>query len=103
MLTVQSAAAQATLGTTMKRFLHYPEVQGRFVTRRDLPELAREVREAQGLSPQEAAHAMGVPADVIEKAEAWPYRALFKFRRRLLERYTGYTLDGPYYRLRPKE
>ena len=65
-----------------------------------LGELARAVRQArvqQGLSPEQVAHSLGTSLKAVRHAEEQPLRHCFRLRRRMLERLTGYTLDGPYY------
>jgi ribosome-binding protein aMBF1 (putative translation factor) len=75
---------------------------GHYVSTRDLSDAVREARRLNGASMEQAADALGVSADKIDQAESQPYRALFKLRRKMLERFAGYTLDGPYYRIKRK-
>jgi ribosome-binding protein aMBF1 (putative translation factor) len=73
--------------------------EGTFLRANDLPEAARAVREAAGLSSAEAGHEVGVePADV-ERAERRSYTGV-NLRKQLVESLGGCTLDGPYYRIR---
>lgn len=75
---------------------------GQLIKRTDIPLLVKEMREQKGLSTAHIARDLGVPEPSITQAEAQPHRALFKLRKRILERFTGYTLDGPFYRVRRK-
>ena len=74
-------------------------VEGQVVSRRDILEIVKQARKQHGLSPEEVAHALGVPALMVEQAENQPLRGRFRLRRKMLEQLTGYTLEGPYYRL----
>lgn len=76
--------------------------EGSYVPVRDLPETARVAREKLGLSHEEAAAVLETSPVMLEKAESQTYRHLFKLRRRILEELTGYTLEGPFYRIKKK-
>lgn len=75
---------------------------GQYVRLSELPHMAQRARQASGLSYQQAAQDLGTSEVQVEKAESQPYRSLFKLRRRMLERFTGYTLEGPFYRVKRK-
>ena len=85
--------------------MHYEEhpfEDGQLIKRTDIPLLVKELREQHGLSTEHVARDLGVPEPSVAQAEGQPHRALFKLRKRILERFTGYTLDGPFYRVRRK-
>ena len=78
-------------------------VEGQVVSLRDILEIVKQARERHGLSPEEVARDLGVPALMIKQAENQPLRGRFRLRRKMLEQLTGYTLEGPYYRLARKQ
>ena len=85
--------------------MHYEErsfEEGQLIKRTDIPLLVKEIREQTGLSTAHIARDLGVPEPSVTQAEEQPHRALFKLRKRILEQFTGYTLDGPFYRVRRK-
>ena len=73
--------------------------EGPFVRASALPDAVRHLREERGLSRRDAAEAVGASAEEVAGAEH-RLTAAFRLRKRLVEALTGYTLDGPYYRLR---
>ena len=70
------------------------------VTAETLAALAKQAREKAGKTRQQAADDMGVAWASIFQAEEEPERSLFALRCRMLERYAGFTAEGPLYRLR---
>lgn len=75
---------------------------GRLIKASDLSEVVKEVREQEGLSHRELADALRITEPAVHEAEKQSQRARFRLRKRIIERYTGFTLDGPYYRLKRK-
>jgi DNA-binding XRE family transcriptional regulator len=69
------------------------------VTADQLAGLAKQAREQAGRTRQEAANDFGVSWASVFQAEEEPQRSLMELRRRMLERYAGYALEGPLYRL----
>ena len=78
-------------------------VEGQVVSLHDILEIVKQARKRRGLSPEDVARDLGVPARMVEQAENQPLRGRFRLRRRMLEQLTGYTLKGPYYRLARKQ
>lgn len=76
--------------------------EGQVVSLRDILEIVKQARKRRGLSLEEVARDLDVPARMIEEAENQPLRGRFRLRRKMLEQLTGYTLKGPYYRLARK-
>lgn len=76
---------------------------GQLVSPYELPELLAAVREQRGLSAEQLASDAGVTPETVEEAESQPYRCRLRLRKRLLEQLTGYTLDGPFYRLTKRD
>ena len=74
-------------------------VEGQVVSLQDILELVKQAREQHGLSAEEVARDLGVPALLVEQAENQPLRGRFRLRRKMLEQLTGYTLKGPYYQI----
>ncbi len=77
--------------------------EGDYISLRDIARIVRRARSEQGLSENQAAQALGVHVHSVKQAEGQPHRDLLRLRRRILERFTGYTLDGPYYQIRRKD
>lgn len=75
---------------------------GQLVTLRELPDLLRAARQQRGLSSEQLAGRTGLPPQVVLEAES-TYRNRLRLRKRLLEWLTGYTLEGPYYRLTKRD
>ncbi len=71
--------------------------EGRLVSHRELAQVVQQAREQQGLSPEQVASTLGISPKAVRHAEEQPLRHCFRLRRKMLERLTGYTLDGPYY------
>ncbi|MEM8601326.1 MAG: helix-turn-helix transcriptional regulator [Bacteroidota bacterium] len=68
---------------------------------RELGTELRRLRKREGLSIEEAADRVGLDVSEVERAETVGLGLLFRLRKRLFKRVGGYTLEGPYYRLRP--
>ena len=66
----------------------------------DLALLAKRARELAGKTRQQAAEEMGVSWASIFQAEEEPKRSLLELRTRIIERYAGYKVEGPVFRLR---
>lgn len=66
---------------------------------RQIAALIEEVRKQQGLTSQQVAEELGISKQHIHQAETQPHRDLLRVRRRLLEYYTGYTIEGPFYQI----
>ena len=76
--------------------------EGELVSLRGVSSAARQARERKGLSQEEAARRLGATMPQLQQAENQPHRSLFNLRKRMLERFTGFTLDGPYYKIKRK-
>lgn len=74
----------------------------RLVAPKDLGDEVRRLRARTGLSADEAAARLGVDVETIERAEGSSFGLMVRVRKHILERLTGYTIDGPYYRIRPR-
>ncbi len=74
--------------------------EGEAVTGEELARLAKQSREQAGKTRQQAADELGVSWPSIFQAEEEPHRSLVELRRRMLERYAGFTVEGPVYRLK---
>lgn len=72
------------------------------LTERHLARLAKKFREQSGKSRAEAARGMGVAQVSIFRAEENPHESLLKLRRRMIEKYSPYKVEGPLFRLRRK-
>lgn len=72
---------------------------GKLITEEQLPGLASEFRERAGKTRAEAARELEVARPTVHQAEENPELSLFKLRRRLIETYSPYRLEGPFYRL----
>ncbi|MEL7363062.1 MAG: helix-turn-helix transcriptional regulator [Bacteroidota bacterium] len=70
-----------------------------YVSTRELPLVIRQLREEQGLTRARLAHDLDVDEGAIAAAEGQSGRDCQRLRRRLLERLTGCTMSGPFYRL----
>lgn len=75
---------------------------GDYITLRDITRIVRRARNESGLSENQAAQELGVKVRSVKQAEGQPHRDMLRLRRRILERFTGFTLDGPYYQIRRK-
>ena len=77
--------------------------EGQVVSLRDILEIVTQARTQHGLSREDVARDLGVSPQMIKQAENQPLRGRFRLRRKMLEQLTGFTLEGPYYRLARKE
>ncbi|WP_412060342.1 hypothetical protein [Rubrivirga sp. IMCC45206] len=66
----------------------------------DLTELAALAIKASGKSKTAAAADLGVSPASVTDATKYPDRNLTDLRTRIIERWGGYAVDGPLYRLR---
>jgi DNA-binding XRE family transcriptional regulator len=66
----------------------------------DLAALAKRLREAAGKTRAQAAREMKVAQTSVFHAEESPEQSLFKLRKRMIERYSSFTLSGPVYFLK---
>lgn len=76
---------------------------GQTVTKADLCQLAKQARTGAGKTQAEAAEDFSVSQPTVAQAENDPDRYLFDLRQRMLERYAGLTVEGPFWRLRKQE
>jgi DNA-binding XRE family transcriptional regulator len=76
--------------------------RSQIVTEAELAGLARQFREQAGKTKNEAAVALRVGRTSVQLAEENPEQSLNKLRIRLIEKYSGFKITGPYYRLEPK-
>lgn len=76
---------------------------GQTVTKADLCKLAKQARTGAGKTQAEAAEDFDVAQPTVAQAENDAERYLFDLRRRMLERYAGFTVDGPFWRLRERD
>lgn len=74
---------------------------GAFVRIWEIAQVVGVARRQQGLSKAEAAHALDIACEQVERAES-RYHHMLRLRKRMLEEFAGYTIDGPYYQLRRK-
>jgi DNA-binding XRE family transcriptional regulator len=65
--------------------------------------LAKKFREAAGKNRAEAARDLEVSRPSVFYAEEAPERKLSLLRKRIIERYSDFTIDGPVYLLRKKQ
>ena len=68
----------------------------------DLGRLAKEFRIAAGKNRSEAARELGVARPSLIQAEDSPERPLVLLRKRIIEKYSRYTVSGPLYVLEKK-
>ena len=69
------------------------------LSEKDLGALAKNLRLAAGESRAQAARALKVSQTSIHHAEESPQLSLFKLRKRLIEKYAGAQLQGPFFAL----
>lgn len=67
-----------------------------------LAALAKKVRSATGKSRAQVARELGVSRPAIFYAEEEPAKSLALLRKRIIETYSDYTVDGPVYLVRKK-
>ena len=75
---------------------------GQKVSAAGLAVLAKQARERAGKTRQQAADEFGVAWQSVFQAEEEPARSLYRLRRRMIERYAGFTVEGPFYELKPR-
>lgn len=73
--------------------------ESRYVTEAQLAELAKQFRSAADKTRAEAARDMGIKQPSIFHAEESPEKTFVKLRRRMIEAYSTYKVEGPFYRL----
>jgi DNA-binding XRE family transcriptional regulator len=72
----------------------------RLHTEAELAKLAKQFREAAGVSKAEAGRMLGVRRGTVHQAEDYPETSLTKFRIKMIEKFGGMKVDGPLFRLR---
>ena len=72
---------------------------GKLVREDELPGLAQEFREQAGKTRAQAARELEVARPTVHQAEENPELSLTKLRRRMVETYSPYRVEGPFYRL----
>jgi len=72
------------------------------INERDLAGLAKKFRIATGKSRAEVARELGVARPSLIHAEDFPEKSFFKLRKRIIEKYSAYTVVGPVYWLERK-
>jgi hypothetical protein len=72
------------------------------VREKELGALAKKFRTAAGKSRADAARDLRVAPSAVFNAEEEPARSLFKLRKRIIEKYSDYKVEGPEYRLKKK-
>ena len=76
------------------------ELRAGYYSAEDLTELADLAVKASGLLNKDVAAEMGVSSPSITNATTKPERNLTDLRIRIIERWGGYNVEGPAYRLR---
>ena len=71
----------------------------RYVTEEELTGLAKQFRSAAEKTRAQAARDMGIKQPSIFHAEESPVQPFVKLRRRMIEAYSPYKVEGPFYRL----
>jgi DNA-binding XRE family transcriptional regulator len=75
---------------------------GEVINEAQLAALAKQFREAAGKTRAEAARDMGVKQPSIFHAEESPEQSFLKLRRRMIEKYSPYKVEGPGFWLEKK-
>ncbi|HAB18490.1 MAG TPA: hypothetical protein PLX89_27505 [Verrucomicrobiota bacterium] len=70
-----------------------------FVAEGKLAGLAKKFRTASGKTRAQSARDMGIKQPSIFHAEESPELTFVKLRKRMIEAYSGYRVEGPFYRL----
>ncbi len=73
-----------------------------YVTEEQLAGLAKQYRTTAKKTRAEAARDMGIKHPSIFHAEESPEKTFVKLRRRMIEAYSPYRVEGPFYRLLKK-
>lgn len=76
------------------------DLRAGYYAQSDLTELAALAVEASGLSKSDVADELGVSPASVTDATKYPDRNLSALRVRIIERWGGYAVEGPLYRLR---
>ena len=76
--------------------------QQQLVTEAQLSSLAKKFREAAGKNRAETARELGVARPSVQQAEANPELSLFKLRKRIIEHYSTFEVEGPFFRLKER-
>ena len=76
--------------------------KGNHLAEKDLAALAREYREKAGKTRAQAARDMCVSQTSIFHAEESPEQSLVKLRTRIIEAYSPFAVEGPFFLLRHK-
>ena len=74
--------------------------KGPIIRSSDLASAVQLARQNRGVKRFQAARELGVSPRELEKAES-SVHAAFRLRKRMMEKFVGVTLDGPYYRIVP--
>ena len=78
-------------------------IHGHIIREDELAALAREARQAAGVTQTAAARQLGVTQSTLSAAELRPERNLTQLRRRVIAEFTGgYETTGPYWIVRRK-
>jgi DNA-binding XRE family transcriptional regulator len=78
------------------------DVSNDLVEEETLGALAKKCRKEAGKTRSEAARELGVARPTIFQAEEDATQALLKLRKRIIEKYSGFEVCGPFYVLRKK-
>jgi hypothetical protein len=90
---------------TILRRLEIPSTLASLLNKRktvsaaELASLAKNARQATRKTRQQAAEDMGVSWTSIFQAEEEPKRSLLGLRRRMIKRYAGLNVEGPFFLL----
>ena len=75
---------------------------GGVLSESQLAALAKQFRQAAGKTRAEAARDMGVKHPSIFHAEESPEQSFLKLRKRMIEKYSPFKVEGPGFWLKPK-
>jgi DNA-binding XRE family transcriptional regulator len=70
------------------------------VSQKELATLAKKFRMAAGKTRAQAAREMGVRQPSVFHAEESPNRGYWSLRIKMIETYSDFTVDGPFYQLK---
>lgn len=73
--------------------------ESKYFTEEELAGLAKQYRTAAKKTRAAAARDMGIKHPSIFHAEESPEQTFVKLRRRMIEAYSPYKVEGPFYRL----
>lgn len=68
-----------------------------FLNEEGLSQLAKKAREDKGLTQALAAKILNVQQPTLAQAENNPKRKLTKLRIRIIQEFTGYKVEGPFF------